>query len=410
MTAASTRDLTFATGTPFAPRTEPLNRFATWLQWYGYLVADVYSSYEQELAAIRGGVAMNEMSPLQKYRVRGPDAARFLDHVVTRSLAGLAVGQIYYTPWCDEGGNVISEGLVFRLGPNDFRVSGGRSRIWFDQQRAAFDVEIEDETAELAILALQGPRSQAVLEQATGEAWGSLPFSRRRTTVVGGVQVDVSRQGFTGELGYELWVAAPDAVAMWDAIAEAGTDLGIRPAGEWAIDIARVEAGLLIPGYDYSMAGPDPGQDGIDVQCEYFATPFELGLGRFVDLDKPGFVGRRALIRKQHPATVLVGLDLDWRFVAGRYATAGLLPAADLRRVSWYPRPVKVDDQAGGWASSVTWSPTLRTMIGFGHIPTAAASRGARVAVVWSDPALGTEPISIPATIVELPFVRVRRA
>jgi aminomethyltransferase len=397
------------TGTPFVPRTEPLNRFATWLQWYGYLVADVYTSYEEELAAIRGGVAMNEMSPLQKYRVRGPDAARFLDHVVTRSLAGLDVDQVYYTPWCDEDGNVISEGLVFRLGANDFRLSGGRSRLWFDQQRAGFDVEIEDETAELAILALQGPRSQEVLERATGESWGSLPFSRRRMAGIGGVEVDVSRQGFTGEHGYELWVAARDAVAMWDAVAAAGAELGIRPAGEWAIDVARVEAGLLIPGYDYSMAGPDPGQDGIEVQREYFATPFELGLGRFVDLQKPGFVGRAALARKQRPASVLVGLELDWQFVAGRYATAGSLPAADLRRVSWYPRPLEVDGQAGGWASSVTWSPTLRKLIGFGHVPAAAGSPGTELALTWSDPALGPDPIAIPATVVELPFVRVRR-
>jgi aminomethyltransferase len=397
-------------GTPFAPRTEPLNRFATWLQWYGYLVADAYTSYEEELAGIRGGVAMNEMSPLQKYRVRGPDAARFLDHVVTRALAGLEIGQIYYTPWCDEDGYVISEGLVFRLGANDFRLSGGRSSLWFEQQRAGFDVELADETAELAILALQGPRSQEVLERATGESWDGLRFSRRRAAVIGGVAVDVSRQGFTGEHGYELWVAAPDAVAMWDAVAAAGADLGIRPAGEWAIDVARVEAGLLIPGYDYAMAGPDPGQDGIEVQREYFATPFELGLGRFVDLEKAGFLGQAALRRKQRPATVLVGLELDWRLIAERYAAAGSLPAAELRRVSWYPRLLEVDGQVGGWASSMTWSPTRRALIGFGHVPAAATDPGTEVALSWSDPVLGPEPTGIPAAVVDLPFVGVRRA
>jgi aminomethyltransferase len=397
------------TGTPFAPRTEPLNRFATWLQWYGYLVADAYTSYEEELASIRGGVAMNEMSPLQKYRVRGPDAVRFLDHVVTRSLADLAVDQVVYTPWCDDDGNVISEGLVFRLGESDFRLSGGRSRLWFHEQLAGFDVELEDETAALAILALQGPRSQDVLERATGESWDGLAFSRRRTAVIGGVDVDVSRQGFTGEHGYELWVAAPDAVAMWDAVAAAGSELGIRPAGEWAIDVARVEAGLLIPGYDYAMAGPDPGQDGIEVRREYFATPFELGLGRFVDLEKPDFVGRTALVRRQHPATVLVGLELDWQLIAGRYAAAGVLPAADLRRVSWYPRPLELDGQAGGWASSVTWSPTLRRLIGFGHVPAPAGDPGTKLALTWSDPLLGLDSVGIPATVVELPFVTVRR-
>ncbi len=399
----------FAVGTPFAPRTESANRYAMWLQWFGYLVADVYTSYEEELDAIRNRVAMNEMSPLQKYRFTGPDAHRFTDRLVTRDLSAMEVGQVMYTPWCDHDGKVVCDGLVFRIGEQDFRISGGRLSRWLEQLAEGFDVEITDETADLAILALQGPAAPDVMDRATGEQWGDFGFSRRRLTTIGGVQVDVARQGFTGELGYELWVGAGDAVALWDAVQEAGQEFGIQPAGEWAIDVARIEAGLLIAGYDYDMSGPDPGQDGLITSPEHQATPYELGMGRFVDLDAGDFVGKQALAALAGtPAKTLVGLELDWRGILAAYAQRGLMPPAELRRVSWYPLPVWDGDRAVGRASSVTWSPTLQTMVGFGHVPPALAATGTSLSVVWSDHAVGE--VSVGATVVELPFVRQRRA
>ncbi len=148
----------FAVGTPFAPRTESANRYAMWLQWFGYLVADVYTSYEEELEAIRTRVAMNEMSPLQKYRFTGPDAHRFTDYLVTRDLSSMEVGQVMYTPWCDDAGNTVCDGLVFRLGENDFRISGGRLALWLEQVSADFDVQVHDETADLRSLPCRGPK------------------------------------------------------------------------------------------------------------------------------------------------------------------------------------------------------------------------------------------------------------
>ena len=398
-----TLDTTFAVGTPFAPRTVELNRYATWLQWFGYLVADVYTSYEDELDAIRHRVAMNEMSPLRKYRIRGPEAARFMNLLVTRDLSDLAVGQVCYTPWCDDDGNLVCDGLVFRLGENDFRISGGHLTQWLAERTEGFDVAVTDETEQLAILALQGPRSAGGSRVRHGESWHELGFSRRRAAKIGGVEVDVSRQGFTGELGYELWVRAEDAVALWDAIASAGEPVGIQPAGEWAIDVARIEAGLLIAGYDYDMAGPDPGQDGLQTTPEHQGTRSNSEWERFVDFGKPEFFGRQALLDRREAGRLLTGLEIDWRAIVAAYDEQALAPpAADAACVLVSARG-EAGRSCGRPSVSVTWSPTLGRMIGFGHLPRQLVAAGTEVSVVWLDQAVGVVEATAKG-VVNLPF------
>ena len=247
-----------------------------------------------------------------------------------------------YTPWCDHDGKVVCDGLVFRLGEQDFRISGGRLSRWLEQLADGFDVEITDETAELAILALQGPAAPDVMDRATGEQWGDFGFSRRRLTTIGGVKVDVARQGFTGELGYELWVGADDAVALWDAVQEAGAPFGIQPAGEWAIDVARIEAGpadrglrlrhvrALIPAR--TGWSPRPSTRRRRSSSAWAGSSTSTAVSSSASRRWPRCAGT--------PAKTLVGLELDWRGVLAAYADRGLMPPAELRRVSWYPLPV----------------------------------------------------------------------
>lgn len=235
-------------GTPFAPRTADLNSNALWMRWDGKMVVDVYSDVSQELRAIREAAAMGDMSPLSKYEIRGPEAEQMLDQLIPRDVTRQKVGQVYYTPWCDERGKVVNDGLVIRVDATTFRISADPNQEWLERAVRPFDVELEDITDRYGILTLQGPQAPAVLAAASGTDWSSLPFSRLENATVGGVFVHLLRQGFTGEIGYELWCRADDAVAVWDAVAAAGAPFGTTAAGAHALDVARVEAGLLIIG------------------------------------------------------------------------------------------------------------------------------------------------------------------
>ena len=232
--------------TPFQGCTTASSVSPWWFGWGGYVVPDVYTDPVSELRAIRSTVSMNEMSPIPKIEVRGPQAAACVDYLVTRDTSRMEVGHAWFTPWCTHEGKVVADGIVFCLEPERFLFSGDRCETFFRNEAAGFDVEITDATHGHGILAVQGPRSRDVLETVTGEGWGDLRFSRFRPAVIGGVPVNVARQGFTGELGFELWVERPDGERVWEAVASAGKRFGIRPAGEYAIDIARVESWRLV--------------------------------------------------------------------------------------------------------------------------------------------------------------------
>jgi aminomethyltransferase len=395
-------------GTPFAPRTASINGNALWMLWDRMMVVDVYADAREELRAIREAVAMGDMSPLSKYEVRGPGAERFLDHLIPRDVTKLAVGQVYYTPWCDEHGRLVNDGLVIRTGETSFRLSADPNEGWLRRHAEGFDVELDDVTTQIAILTLQGPQAPAVLEAASGEDWSRLPFSRLGHAEVAGVAIDLLRQGFTGEIGYELWVEADAAPLLWDAIAEAGAPHGILPAGALALDVARAEAGLLIIGYDYTSAGGDRPGATVEADHAHEGTPYELGLGRLVDLDKGDFIGKPALSDEatRSNGERLAGLECDWRALQAAYEQLGE-PSPDLGRVQWYPKPLLHDGRVVGRASSIVWAPSAGRLIGFAHVPAELTAAGTELSVRW---AVGGQEVEVPATIRELPFLELRRA
>ena len=395
-------------GTPFVERTAPLNQNALWMRWDRNMVVDAYSDMVEELAAIRNRVAMGDMSPLSKYVISGPDAERLMDRLIPRDITKLKIGQIYYAPWCNENGHVVGDGLVFRMDETTFRVSADPGFTWWRQHAEGLDIQVTDITDAYGILTLQGPRSRDVLQAVAQLGLDELPFSRLAVVTIAGRQVEVLRQGFTGEHGYELWVKAEDAVAVWDAVQDAGKPHGILPAGAWALDIARLEAGLLIVGYDYTSAGPDDGGAGIQAAGKYRASPFELGLGRLIDFRKTDFLGKAALQRMAAAGDhrQLVGLDIDWTQAAGGAGLEGDSPG-NLRRVRWYPVPAFHGAVEIGHASSVAWAPSIGKMIGFGHLRRDVAETGTELTLRWDSD--GTT-IDVAARVVDLPFLSLRRA
>ena len=400
-------------GTPFHSRTARNNATPWYFNWDLHHVVDVYDDFHTELGAIRESVAMGDMSPLCKCRIAGPDAARLVDYLVPRSTENLRVGSIQYTPWCNDDGKVVSDGLIFRLDEESYRFTGDPTTEWFLSKAEGFDVEIRDETDDYGILMVQGPRSRDVVNAATGTDWADLDFSRAAWTSVGGIDIQLARQGFTGELGYELFIPANDAAHVWDVMVEAGQPFGIQLCGEWAIDVARVEAGLLIPGPDYANAGPDMTgshtPSASDPTRE--SSPYEIGMGSFVDLSKESFVGKEALVAEHQnggPSRTLSGLDIDWRWIVNAYLEADTAPNVS-PRVDWVTKSVKSGDREVGRASSVTWSPTVSKLIAFGHLETACSDPGTEVTVDWE--IAGTnKTVQAPATVTVLPFLGLRRA
>ena len=391
-------------GTAFYPRQEELNRKQVWGEWSGYLSAQVYADFHDiEYAAIREAAAVIDTSPLYKYRVHGPDAGRLLDRIVTRNVASLKVDHVLYTPWCDEDGKVLDDGTVTRLADDEYRVTAADPcHRWFLLNATGLDVEVEDISESLGALALQGKLSREVLEAATGEDWTGVGYFRHRRTAIAGVDVSVTRTGYTGDRGYELWIPAEGALAVWDAVFAAGQPYGIHPVGIRAMDVARVEAGLILIEAEYTSA-----MHAIAPEQNY--SPFEIGLGRLVHLDKPAvFTGRRALLAERAaggPARRLVGLELEWAGIEAMYAKHGLAPLIS-PFVERAPVPVYKGDRRIGRATSITWGTTIKKMVGFGSVDAAHAKPGARLSVEYS---VEGERGAVEATVVPLPFLDLER-
>ena len=391
-------------GTAFYPRQRELNRNEVWGEWAGYFAAQVYADFHDiEYSAIREAAAVIDTSPLYKFVVRGADAARLLDRVMTRDVAKLQLDQVYYTPWCDEAGKVLDDGTITRIADTEYRITAADPCYrWFLLNATGLDVDVQDVSESLAGLALQGKLSREVLEAATRQDWADVKYFRHRRTEIGGVDVSVTRTGYTGDRGYELWIPADGALEVWDAIFEAGAPFGIFPAGIRALDVCRVEAGLILIEAEYTSS-----RHAISDEQAY--SPFEIGLGRLVDFGKTGdFNGRAALLAEQQaggPARRLVGLELDWAGVEGMFAKHGLAPMIS-PFVDRSPVPVYRDNAQIGRATSITWGTTIKKMVGFGSVDKAHEKVGTRVSVEYS---VEGERGNVAATVVPLPFLDLPR-
>jgi aminomethyltransferase len=346
-------------GTAVHERTFALCESLNYREWSGYYAVSAYESHhEHEYNAIRNASALIDVSPLFKYMVTGRDAARLVDRLITRDVSKMQVGQVYYTPWCDEHGKVIDDGTVSRLTEQTFRwTAADPSLRWFRQNAEGFDVTIDDVSEQVAALALQGPTSGRLLRAVAKADIDRLKYFRVTSGTIAGVPVDISRTGYTGDLGYEIWTPAGRAIEVWDALIEGGRPFDVRPAGMLALDVARIEAGLLLIDVDFysSRRAMIPSQT---------YSPFELGMARLVSLDKGRFIGQRALReeRARGHAREIVGLEIDWTEVERIYEAVGLPPAvaATASRVAV---PVYRDGRQIGKATSTTWSPVLKRMI-----------------------------------------------
>jgi aminomethyltransferase len=347
-------------GTAFHARTFQLCESLNYREWSGYYAVSSYEPHhEHEYNAIRNAAALIDISPLFKYRVSGPDATRLVDRIITRDMRRVAVGQVIYTPWCDEHGKVIDDGTVSRLEENIYRwTAADPSLRWFTQNAAGMDVQVEDISESVAALALQGPTSGRLLRSLVKDAdIEHLKYFRVTTGTIAGVRVDISRTGYTGDLGYEIWIPSEQAVKLWDALMEAGRAFDIHAAGMLALDVARVEAGLLLIEVDFNSS-----KKALIEEQKY--SPFEMGLGRLVHAGKNRFVGQAALSaeQKRGHAREIVGLEIDWPAVEQLYDQAGLPPAVS-PIASRVAVPVFKDGMQVGKATSSTWSPTLKKMI-----------------------------------------------
>ena len=384
-------------GTAVHSRTFPLCASLNYREWAGYFAVSSYEEHhEHEYNAIRNAAALIDVSPLFKYSITGPDAARFVDRLITRDVSKMSVGQVYYTPWCDERGYVIDDGTVTRLGETRFRWTAADPNLrWFTQNAAGLQVHVADISEEVAALALQGPTSARLLRAASTADIDRLKYFRVTSGSIGGVTVEISRTGYTGDLGYEVWIPAGSAVSVWDALMDQGRPFDIKPAGMLALDVARVEAGLLLIEVDFFSS-----KKALIAPQRY--TPFEMGLGRLVSLDKGRFVGQQAL-RREHaegPRRQIVGLQIDWPSVERIYDNAGLPPTVGAT-ASRTPVPVYRGSKQVGKATTTTWSPVLKNMIALATIDRPHFADGTTL-----DMELTVEAVRhrVPVKVVPTPF------
>lgn len=380
--------------TPFHNRARALSQLDSFIPWSGYTTVDVFTNVEQEYFAIRNATTLYDLTPMVKYRIAGPAALPFLDHLMTRDIRKLKVGRVAYCVWCNDAGHLIDDGTVFRLSENEYRLCTAERQLdWLLSSAIGFGdsgrLVIEEVTDQIAALALQGPTSYSTLRAAGLVGVERLKPFETGTFEVDGVTITVSRTGFTGDLGYELWMDPDHAERIWDILMAAGHTRGIRPIGSKALNIARIEAGFLQPSVDFVSSAHTVliGRD---------RSPLELGLDWLVDFDKPYFTGRRALVeeKRRGAARRLVGLDIE-----------GNKPAHNALLYS---------DRGGrreaGSITSATWSPTCKRNIALAMIDAPHFQVGS---TMWADIYLNRELVwerrMARARVVDRPFFAPER-
>jgi aminomethyltransferase len=368
--------------TPFHDRTAALCTSYKWADWAGYCAVSSYNlPNEGEYYSLRHAAGIIDISPLLKYEVSGPDAVAFLSRIMAKNIDNIPIGRAAYCCWCDDFGKIIDDGTVFRLDTDRLRVHTAEPMLaWFGQFRRGLDVIIEDISADIAAVAIQGPTSREILKQISDIDLDALVYYGVTSAQVDNLPVLISRTGYTGDLGYELWVPNSDALPLWDALMSAGKPYLLQPFGLDVLDIARIEAGLILNGVEFHNAA----HCLIESQK---STPYELGLGWTVDLDREPFCGQQALKAEQAAGQqlALVGLELDWDEQEALYAKHGL--PVQVHPGAWRSG-VPVYDNRGsrqiGKATSGAWSPLIKKNLALASVETPYARTGKTLKIEYT--------------------------
>lgn len=386
----------------FHERTHELCESLNYRDWAGYYAVSAYETHhEHEYNAIRNACAVIDISPLFKYRISGRDATRLVDRIITRDPKKMAVGQVYYTPWCDEEGKVIDDGTITRVEEQAYRWTAADPNLrWLTENAAGLEVRVDDITEQVAALALQGPTSARLLRQVSTAPLDTLKYFRAAAGSIAGVPVDISRTGYTGDLGYEVWMPWDAAIRVWDAIADAGHTYDLHPTGMLALDVARVEAGLLLIDVDFHSS-----RKAMIESQKY--SPLELGMGRLIDLQKGPFVGRSALAaeHRRGQKRQIVGIEVDWTDVERLYEAVGLPPTAPAT-ASRVAVPVYRNGKQVGRATSTTWSTTLKKLIALATIDAPHFETGTKLQM---EVTVEAQRHKAAATVVKTPFFNPAR-
>ncbi len=384
-------------GTAFHERTFALCQSLNYREWSGYYTVSVYEvHHEHEYNAIRNASALIDITPLYKYLITGRDATRLVNRIITRDINKVAVGQVIYCCWCDEHGKVIDDGTITRLAENKYRwTAADPSLRWFRQNGLNMDVQIEDISEKTAALALQGPTSAKLLKAVAAADITNLKYFRMTSGTIAGVPVDISRTGYTGDLGYEIWIPWDDAVKVWDALAEKGKAFDLHAAGMLALDVARIEAGLLLIEVDYTSS-----KKALIASQKY--SPYELGFSKMVHLEKENFIGRSALEKDSRNGVErqLVGLEVHWPEVEKLYDKVGLAPQAP-SQASRVHVPVYSGSKQVGKATSTTWSPLLKKMISLASVESEHSRIGNQLQMEITIEGIR---LKVGTTVVKTPF------
>jgi aminomethyltransferase len=347
--------------TPFHARTCELMQGAEWRRWGGYQVASCYEMQpDREFYAVRTSAAVFDVSPLAKYAVTGLEARAFLQKLFTRNLEKLEPGKVFYSPWCDSRGKVVDDGTVACFHESRFQITAAeQGEAWFHKVATGFQVEVKNISDDFGVLAVQGPASRAILQELVGSRINSLAFAQAGHFKMDELNLWISRTGYTGDLGYEVWVKEAGAPKLWDALSEIGESYALTPAGIWALDVARIEAGLIMLDVDYTSA----------LRAEsstQTSSPYELGLGWSVHLKKGDFVGREALLKEKESGSTPYHFrscildDMAYRKAFEKAGLAACLPVKAWRAVE----PLfKADGSQVGYTTCGTWSPTTQSYI-----------------------------------------------
>lgn len=392
--------------TPFHPRTSDLCASLSYKEWAGCYAVCRYDVYhDREYYALRHQATLMDATPLYKYDVRGPNAVDLLNRVMVRDFSGHSVGRVSYSCWCDDDGKVLDDGTITRLDEQHFRVTAAEPALrWFSRNTRQLDVTVTDVSRTVAALSLQGPLARDILRPVVGSALDDLKYFRAmpvRYAVDGGTPGGVvTRTGYTGDLGYELWMDNHDALAVFDAVMESGSEYGLLPMGLDALDVSRVEAGFVLCGVDYTPAN----QAFIERQK---SSPFELGFDWMVNLDRDAFVGHAALRREREagPARRLVGVEIDWDDFEAIYERFGLIPhiATSTSRTGV---PLYADGRQVGYATSRTWSPLLKKYLALCTVEAEFAGEGSALEI---EVTCEYERHRAGATVRSLPFFHTDR-